>query len=102
MAKRGEGEPFVSEVLLYKVSGGSCGVSMEEAIRVMGKDLQDMVNSYDARDISILAAVMQMTADSLLAMSGGRGRELCELIKGAMVTVAVPVKADDLEDHRGG
>lgn len=67
----------------------SFGVFVNEAMNDIAKKLSDIVNSYDPKDLPLLAAAMNMTAQSLESVIGDTGTELSELFKKELTAIAV-------------
>ena len=95
MSKKNQGPPFLVEVGLHALSGGLAGKSMDEAIAAVSEDVQAVVNSYYTHDIPLVAAVMKMSADAILEMTGESGKELCGKIMEGTTTYAVQYRAKD-------
>ena len=53
------------------------------------KKLSDVVNSYDSKDLPLLAAAMNVAAQSLKAVIGDTGTELSKLFEKELAAIAV-------------
>ena len=64
-------------------------VSVDEAMNNIAKKLSDVVNSYDPKDLPLLAAAMNVAAQSLKAVIGDTGTELSKLFEKKLAAIAV-------------
>lgn len=99
MAKRNEGAPYMVEVVTASMMGKDREATMLKAVNAVGKELQDLINSYHPADIPLVCAIMQVTADAVLESTGPTGKAVCEDVKRGLVTIAVHKK---VEDKTGG
>lgn len=67
----------------------SFGVFVNEAMNDIAEKISGIVNSYDPKDLPLLAAAMNMAVQSLKAVIGDTGTELSKLFEKELAAIAV-------------